>query len=91
MVQFGRVFCRPVGFLVIEPLDPFRHRVRYHGDGMIADHRIGLLAGQLPDGQPAALFVLADKGLIKSTVRFWLVMVYRGWAARNVSQSEKTV
>ena len=50
-----------VRFFVIEALDSFRHGVRDHRDGMVADHGAGLVAPELPDGQASALLVHSNE------------------------------
>ena len=62
-VLFGAVHHRLVGQLHVEPVHPFRQGVGDHGDRVVADHRVGLVGGELPHRQAAAVFVLTQERL----------------------------
>ncbi len=47
----------------VEAADAFEIGVGDHRDRVIPDHRVGLVAGELPHGQASAFAVLGQKGL----------------------------
>ncbi len=63
VVEHRAVFGRLERLFVIEALYTLRHRIGHDGNGMVADHAVGLIRGQLPNRKPAAFFVLPEEGV----------------------------
>ena len=90
--QLRAVFHRREGFVQIETVDALHSRIGNYRNGVISDHRVGLIGREFPNGQPPALFVLCEKRLDEIACTFLIDdRVERVRGAKRVPQGEDGV